>query len=186
MSSGTSFAVATIAGVAALWLDYHRDDPRLRALRDAGAVPWGFREVLRRTARPGPGDWDARRYGPGIVDALAVLQAEIPPPPARPESRVVRTRCDQDLEHFASLLERPVDARTRLAKLFGRPSSEACRVALMADEIVFHYVLEERVGDALDPVLSRREPTPAQYQAAREGLRTTDLSARLRSALEAA
>ena len=74
--SGTSFAVALTAGVAALWLAYHgRDEliakygrPNLQAV---------FTDLLRRTARR-PAGWNASQYGAGIVDAEALLAAPLP------------------------------------------------------------------------------------------------------------
>jgi hypothetical protein len=74
--SGTSYAVALTAGVAALWLAYHgRDEliakygkPNLQAV---------FTDLLSRTARR-PAGWNAAQYGAGIVDAEALLAAPLP------------------------------------------------------------------------------------------------------------
>jgi subtilisin family serine protease len=77
-SSGTSFAVALVAGIAAEWVaDQKR---RGRFPTDPAAVAQVFsvfRDALRRTARPWQGpdaaSW-SRRYGAGIVDMTALLQ----------------------------------------------------------------------------------------------------------------
>jgi hypothetical protein len=77
-AQGTSFAVAIVAGVAALWLAHHG---RARLLqRYGGKVPlqYVFKYLLRRTARSAP--IDPATYGPGIVDAVALLQADLPAP----------------------------------------------------------------------------------------------------------
>ena len=79
--SGTSYAVALTAGVAALWLAHHGRDaliarygkPNLQAV---------FIEVLRHTTRR-PAGWDTGEYGSGIVNADALLTtplaAAVPP-----------------------------------------------------------------------------------------------------------
>lgn len=81
-SSGTSHATATTAGIAALWLAHHgrewlRDNNPGRPLQDV------FRALLRSTARPVP-TLPKDRFGAGVVDALALLQADprVPAPPA--------------------------------------------------------------------------------------------------------
>jgi hypothetical protein len=76
LGSGTSYAVALTAGVAALWLAHHGRDalvarygrPNLQAV---------FTDVLRRTTRR-PAGWDTGQYGTGIVDADALLAAPLP------------------------------------------------------------------------------------------------------------
>jgi thermitase len=181
MGSGTSFAVATTAGVAALWLDYHRDDLRLRRLRERGALAWGFRQVLRKTARPGSSPWDAERYGPGIVDALAVLDAEIPAPPAALEVEAAGTPCEADLATLRSLFARPQDANGRIARLLSVPAGALCRVALVGDEIAFLYATDAVVRTALQPVLEEPRPTVAHFTAARDAIRGADSSVRLRA-----
>jgi thermitase len=66
MGTGTSYAVATSAGVAALWLSKHR-----AALRDNQDLAATFRRSARDTVRK-PQSWDTD-YGPGIVDAGKLL-----------------------------------------------------------------------------------------------------------------
>ena len=68
-ASGTSHAVAHLAGVAALWLAYHGAD-NLRA-RYGGNLQWAFlRSCSRRARRPWAGT--PCKYGPGIVNAKAL------------------------------------------------------------------------------------------------------------------
>ena len=74
--SGTTFATAHTAGVAALWLAYHgrtglleRYGPRL-----AEAFVW---TVVNHGCRR-PDSWDPTRHGAGILNAEAVLRAPLP------------------------------------------------------------------------------------------------------------
>lgn len=75
---GTSFAVATLAGVAALWLAHHG---RERIIDQVGArnVHRAFRDLLRGPGKRVPAGWDDR-FGAGIVDAAALLAAPLPAP----------------------------------------------------------------------------------------------------------
>lgn len=70
---GTSFAVATVAGVAALWLAHHKPAAvQAEAAKRAMSVQDLFRAALRQTART-PADWSAGWMGAGIADAEALL-----------------------------------------------------------------------------------------------------------------
>ena len=73
---GTSFAVALVAGVAALWLAHHGRANLIAAARVNGeTLQAAFKRLLRATARR-PADWDSFNMGAGIVDAPALLRAE--------------------------------------------------------------------------------------------------------------
>lgn len=74
-SSGTSYAVATTAGICALWLERHGH----AALKQAygGRLADVFRELLGEHCRKLT-KWDTRNYGPGLVDASALLDAALP------------------------------------------------------------------------------------------------------------
>jgi hypothetical protein len=83
---GTSYAVATLAGIAALWLAHH--DPSAVAAKYGGRTQDVFRALVAQTCRTPPG-WDTSRYGAGIVDAKALLDAALPAsPPAVPAAAV--------------------------------------------------------------------------------------------------
>ncbi|MBD0292090.1 MAG: S8/S53 family peptidase [Jiangellaceae bacterium] len=90
-SDGTSYSVATLAGVAALWLAHHGPE-RIRQQYGRANVQSAFLGLLRSHGRRVPPDWLGngwhRRYGVGIVDALALLQAGLPdvPDTAVPEA----------------------------------------------------------------------------------------------------
>jgi hypothetical protein len=73
--TGTSYAVAHMAGVAALWLGHH--GPAVLRERYGRRVQAAFLYLLRTTSRV-PVGWDATRWGAGIVDAAAMLTAPLP------------------------------------------------------------------------------------------------------------
>jgi hypothetical protein len=75
--SGTTFAVAMAAGVAALWLAHHGREKlladyekRLQAL---------FLHLVKTVGHRRPPNWNTGEYGVGIIDAEALLNAPLPP-----------------------------------------------------------------------------------------------------------
>ncbi|MET1016184.1 MAG: S8 family serine peptidase [Leifsonia flava] len=75
-SSGTSYAVTHLAGVAALWLAHH--GPEELQKRYGAGVQAAFLHLLGSGGSRVPEDWDAARYGAGVVDAAAMLTAPLP------------------------------------------------------------------------------------------------------------
>jgi hypothetical protein len=75
--SGTSYAVATLAGAAALWLAFHG---RKRLLKKYGAdrLASVFREILVTHGFEKPRGWDSGKYGVGILRADRLLEANLP------------------------------------------------------------------------------------------------------------
>jgi subtilisin family serine protease len=74
---GTSFAVAITAGVAALWLAHHGRANLIGAARARGeTLQQMFRRLVRATARR-PDGWDSFNMGAGVVDARALLEADL-------------------------------------------------------------------------------------------------------------
>lgn len=74
---GTSFAVALTAGVAALWLAHHGRDVLIAEARARGeTVQAMFMRLAKGTARRPPG-WDSGEMGAGIIDAEALLGADL-------------------------------------------------------------------------------------------------------------
>jgi subtilase family protein len=72
---GTSFAVALVAGVAALWLAHHGRASLIAAAHSRGeSLQDMFRRLARATARR-PAGWPGSDLGAGIVDANALLRA---------------------------------------------------------------------------------------------------------------
>lgn len=114
---GTSYAVANVAGAAALWLAYH---DLIDAEPGSLGVPLQevFRHLVRRTAVRPPG-WDGRRYGDGILDVKALLEADpsLPEPIAEP----VETTTGE-LELLAAVVDRtPQELGPLVAGLFDVP-----------------------------------------------------------------
>lgn len=75
-SSGTSYAVAQTAGVAAIWLAHHGPET-LKSRYGPQNLQRVFRHLLVTTSRRPPG-WDSSQYGAGIVDAHTLLGADLP------------------------------------------------------------------------------------------------------------
>jgi hypothetical protein len=93
-SSGTSFAVSTLAGVAALWLGFHGPD-HVRQRYGRANVQRAFVSLLRSHGHRVPPGWAANGwaddYGSGIVDAVGLLQAGLPELPAAEQvARIAR------------------------------------------------------------------------------------------------
>jgi hypothetical protein len=84
VSSGTSYAVAHLAGIAALWLGHHGRDPLIAKYGNA-KLQDAFEAVLR-SAVTTPAGWDTSKWGAGIVDAVKVLEADLPAITVAPES----------------------------------------------------------------------------------------------------
>jgi hypothetical protein len=94
--TGTSYAVAQVAGVAALWLGRH--GPAAVRERYGPRVQDAFLHLLRTVSRV-PAGWDTTQWGAGIVDAAAMVSAPLPtlddlgdavPPGETPESVYAR------------------------------------------------------------------------------------------------
>ncbi|WP_448071422.1 S8 family peptidase [Georgenia yuyongxinii] len=81
-ASGTSYAVACLAGVAALWIAHHGHDA-IVARYGRAQVQAAFLALVRSHGHRVPPGWDewpvAGSYGVGIVDAAALLEAGLPP-----------------------------------------------------------------------------------------------------------
>jgi subtilisin family serine protease len=81
-SWGTSFATAHIAGVAALWIERWRNDPRFTS-RTGGDRVALFEWALSAAQLQDPDGASPGKWGAGIVDAEAVLGVDLPPVGAR-------------------------------------------------------------------------------------------------------
>jgi serine protease len=74
--NGTSYATATMAGIAALWVSYHGAST-LAQKCGAANIARVFKQLVQATCRT-PRGWKREEYGPGIVDAAALLKAPLP------------------------------------------------------------------------------------------------------------
>jgi hypothetical protein len=66
-----------VAGVAALWLGHHGLAARPTGTNRAG-IPAAFRRLLTSTGCCRPDPWDTHAYGCGIINAHALVQADLP------------------------------------------------------------------------------------------------------------
>ena len=90
---GTSYAVALVAGAAALWLSRHGREAVIAEARSRGVkVQTLFRSALQASARV-PANWDSDEMGPGILDAAALNDLALT---AIPNTRIEAAAVDSD------------------------------------------------------------------------------------------
>jgi hypothetical protein len=135
MGTGTSYAVATAAGVAALWVSKHRAD-----LRGRSNLSELFRSLARQTART-PRGWDPDKFGPGIIDADALLRHEIPAPTAS-----VRRTCPDHLALQSIFGDRDPDGAATL--LGGDRHEVDCSGSGAGDEIAYWFATDAATMEA--------------------------------------
>ena len=150
--SGTSFAVATTAGVAALWVSLHGFD-RLVSRYGAAQIARVFKSLLQSTCRTPPG-WDTGNFGPGIVDARALLAAPLPDaPPARKfrdPQRAVIAMDATGLETFVHLMPdtpRAQIERGLAAMLHVSDRDLPHALQDVGDELAFQLVMQPALQD---------------------------------------
>ena len=173
---GTSFAVALTAGVAALWLAHHGRDNLIDFANSKGETLQAmFRRLLRATARRPRPSWEATTMGAGIVDASALLRADLSTGLDREgfgsqfagkPSDAVR-RLVLALTHSPNAAQAPIDwdrfgpeiAYTLFAKARGAaPISRDAKVAPEAAQMLEHPALSPQLEAALEsaPELARQ------------------------------
>ncbi|POH59097.1 hypothetical protein C3B59_17900 [Cryobacterium zongtaii] len=81
-TSGTSYAAAHLAGVAALWLAHHGAETLRK--RYGAELPAAFRDLLSFGGCRVPNGWDASAWGAGVLDAAALLTLPLPSTDAVP------------------------------------------------------------------------------------------------------
>lgn len=161
--TGTSFSVALVAGVAALWLAHHGRETILDHY-GAGNVQAAFGSLLRKTARV-PHGWDAERHGAGIVDARALLAADLDlaQVEAVAAEAAPQGAAEWALERVAALAPAgttPEQAQERLLALFAGDleALEGC-----AREVVYRLAEEPAVSDELLPPAGAEAAGPSSY-----------------------
>ncbi|MCA0299659.1 MAG: S8 family serine peptidase [Proteobacteria bacterium] len=169
-SSGTSYAVATVAGACALWLSHH-GATKLRATYQ-GRLAAVFLSLLKGSAARIPG-WDTNNYGPGLLDAQKLLALPLPAlgaAPLRAAARPQRTlglRALDALRPYFPELSSEQLARASEA-LLGKGTGGTGRTAAasrkrasftLMDEVAFHVATNPAVRqsflDAAKPVSTR-------------------------------
>ena len=195
MGKGTTFATATVAGVAALWLAHHAGSAELEHLRERGETASAFRALLKETAwKPGDGSsvfpcddgivWSSSRYGAGILDAAALLEA---PLAGVRRPRLLAPTSFEELPLWSSLYPEETSATTAIEdyrRLFRLEESDDLEeVAIFEAEILHHYAMSEEVRSAIDAIVIDGDRSEEAFERMRDALREEDLSTRLRSAL---
>lgn len=94
-SSGSSFATAHIAAAAALWRAHHHRD--LAPFDGTWRVTEAFRYCLQKSAIV-PGDWDASRFGVGILDVKKLLEIPLPKPESLKSAPSLPNMASQSIE----------------------------------------------------------------------------------------
>jgi len=195
MGKGTTFATATVAGVAALWLAHHAGSDEMDRLRERGEIASAFRALIEKTAwKPGAGPspvpcddgivWDSSRYGAGILNAAALLDA---PLDSISRPRMLSPTSLEELPLWSSLYPEEtsptivIEDYRRLFRL--RESDDLEEVAIFEAEILHHYAMNERVSSAIDAIAIDGDRSEEAFTRVREALLEQDLSTRLRAAL---
>lgn len=104
---GTSFAVANVAGVAALWLAYHGPEELATRYGDTTNLQQVFIDQAQESARV-PDDWNENKFGAGIIDAEALLQVPLPDAAAL-TARLAAVPSETQLVLMARMLDRDVE-----------------------------------------------------------------------------
>jgi subtilisin family serine protease len=159
-SSGTSYAVATLAGVAALWLAYHGRGALLERYPGA-ALPRAFARLLAATCRTDISVPDG--FGAGVVDAERLLRAPLPTSAALAAAHRARRAGEprDALERLASLFPRvePEGARRAMAELLGGASG--AQLARLQDELLFWLTLDPKLHAAVGAHMALSAPERA-------------------------
>jgi hypothetical protein len=134
-SQGTSFAAPAVAAIGALWLSFHASKGITLSSRYTRfmALNRVFKRILRESARR-PTAWPHHGWGPGIVDARAVLDAPLPPAGLQMPPLPFLAQFDQP-DHFALFegifWEQPAAAvRAVLGRMLGAANPEQLRNSL--------------------------------------------------------
>jgi hypothetical protein len=186
--TGTSFAVATTAGAAALWVSFHGWAALVRQY-GASNVARVFRQLLQATSRRPPG-WDASEYGAGIVDArrllLEPLPAAVPARKLRDSRRAAIATDTTGIETLVHLL--PGVPRTRieeqLAEMLHVSDRDLARVLQdHGAELAFQLAMQPAVLDSLRQTTRGGKAAATGRRTVRRKLAVASLSSRLRRQL---
>lgn len=155
-SSGTSYAVATAAGAAVLWLAHHGRANLLQVYEPHG-VPLNevFRRVLKASCDPWPGDQSAD-FGAGIINVPRLLAEPLPDPEsfAVEESGGLEaaagppTATEAVADVFDGVPAPIVD--NRLSAATGIPRAELdSQLAGVEYEVIFHLVTNPELREGM-------------------------------------
>ncbi len=183
-SDGTSFATATTAGIAALWLSYHRASGTPGIVNpEPGAIPAAFESAVASGFRPVDG-WDTRRYGPGIIDAQAVIKATQASSQLQRETAITgELWCESrsasaELDALAAILDDAPGRPERTGTLLG--VQDPCSASAVATEVTTLYALYEDVAERVDTLAESRSTGARDYRRIREAILEKPISVTLR------
>lgn len=187
--NGTSFAVATTAGVAALWVSFHGWTNLVRRY-GAANIARVFKQLLQATCRT-PRGWDTSEFGPGIVDARKLLAAPLPATaPARKARTGRRAAIATDQTGIEMMVHlAPGVPRTRIeeavADLFHVNDRDLPSVLQdFGDELAFHIVMQPALMQTFTAPVRGARASRAARQGQRRRLMRAGFSPRLRKRLE--
>lgn len=186
--NGTSFAVATTAGIAALWISFH-GWPTLVRKYGPGGIARVFKQLLQATCRT-PRGWNTGDFGPGIADAKALLEARLPDAaPARKLRDARRAAVAADATGLETLIHLvPGVPRTRveeqIADLLHVPERDLpVMLQDYGDELVFQLVMHPGLLRTFGQRARGGRAGAAARSAMTRGLARSSLSTRLRRQL---
>jgi len=160
-SSGTSYAVAHLAGVAALWLGHHGRSALIDEFGPEG-VQGAFEQVLTTVGFQRPPGWDEDDWGVGIVDAIKVLAAELPAPAAiARDAAAVRAEDQPPAERLAALgLVDAEDATAQLCGLLDCDEDEVNELTRIHGPELAYLYAEGELPAAVDIAAGARRARP--------------------------
>jgi hypothetical protein len=151
-SRGTSYAVAHLAAIAALWLSRHGHDSLVTTFGKAN-IQKLFVFLLHQ---PGvcrtPAGWDSSNWGVGVIDAEALLQAPLPRPFELGGRRLaVRGGATDPLERIASNVSEPVAVVAEwIDRLLGPGASrDHGLLRRFEGELVYHLATDDQFSAGL-------------------------------------
>jgi Caspase domain/Subtilase family len=196
MGKGTTFATGNTSGTAALWLAWHSDNPAMKQLRESGLVTEAFRNGLRASAwKPNSdpnlnppethcesSEWDSGGYGPGILNASALLDV----PLQVPSTRALSPSELEKIPLFASLYPEgtdPIKIKSDYGSLFGEKKGiDSDELTKFETEILYHYATNEDVARTIESITEGSRALDGGDNV-RQSLLRQDISQRLRRLL---
>jgi thermitase len=143
-SSGTSYAVAHVAGACATWLAFHGRNA-LIGKYGASKLAGVFRTLLTTVGFNRPAGWNTGDYGAGILDVEKLLGAPLPPSQKMKAKKLfpVRTRSEDTVDQIAGYFPELSKAQVRsvLAESFAPDKRGAKRSKALEElgpELAFH------------------------------------------------